>query len=245
MVLPSVAGPLLLALLVVESVLIALTVVLIVLSRMEADRRIDLVEKLVSTAEMLSRKEYFLTTVEAIQAADGTVEGMVTGSRPDPYDAAPIERVLEAIRRATGRGVTVRYVLPVGQERLHMGHRYEDAGADVRFHPGLLAGDARFMVVDGDVVVIGFPDSPGEGQPTRRGQRVYSEKVARLFLDDLEAKWDAPETMTLDRYLGRVVEEVVASHPGMSAARIADDLDVPLGRVEACLTRAPAPAGTA
>lgn len=235
-------GPLVLALLVLESLLLVATVVLIVLSSREARQRVDLVDKLVDTADVLSRKEYFATSVAAIQDADDRIEGMVTGSPPTGQAAQSIDRILDAIRHATDRGVTVRYILPLGQERLQMAHRYEQAGAEIRFHPGLLASDARFMVVDGDTVVIGFPEAPGERQPTRRGQRVYSEKVATLFLDDLDAKWHAEETMTYDAYLARVVQDVVRSHPETSPRRIAQDLHVPESQVETALETPDSPA---
>lgn len=228
------AGTLILALLVAESVLIVLTLVLIALSRRETRSRVELLDQLVVTAEVLSRREYFATTIHAIQDADRSVEGMVTGSPPEDH-AAPVDRILDTIEQAVDRGVTVRYLLPIGRERLQMGHRYTEAGAEIRYHPGLLAGDARFMVVDDETVVLGFPDRPGGEAPTRRGQRVHSEKVGRLFLEDFEDKWDAPDTMTLDDYLRHVVSDVAASHPKASAQRIAADLQVPRGQVETCL----------
>lgn len=234
MALPIDGGALVVALLVAESVLIALTIVLIVLSRREARQRVDLLDQLVTTAEVLTRREYFTTSVEALQGAETTVEGMITGAPPDDH-AAPVDRILETVRRAADRGVRVRYLLPTGRERLEMGHRYHEAGAEIRYHPGLLAGDARFMVVDDRIVVIGFPEHPGDEEPTRRGQRIYSEKVARLFAEDFEEKWTAEETMTLDRYLHRVVSDIVGSHPRTSSRRIADELDLPRERVQACL----------
>lgn len=227
-------GTLVLTLLVAESVLIVLTLVLIYLSRRETRSRVELLDQLVATAEVLTRREYFATTIRALQDADRSVEGMVTGSPPGDH-AAPVDRILDTIEQAVDRGVRVRYLLPIGRERLQMGHRYAEAGAEIRYHPGLLAGDARFMVVDDRDVVIGFPEDPGEASPTRRGQRVHSEKVAQLFLEDFEETWDAPDTMTLDTYLRRVVSEVVGGHPQTSAERIAEDLSVPLGRVRDCL----------
>lgn len=229
--------PLVLALLVIESALIVLTIVLIALSRREASSRVELLDHLVATAEALSRREYFAVSTEGIQDAEDAVAGMVTGSRPRSGDKPVIDRILRAVGHAVDRGVQVRYLLPMGRDRLAMGHRYEQAGADVRYHPGLLAGDARFMVADGQDVVLGFPEDGGEDRPTRSGKRIHSEKVGQLFLADFEQHWDAEATCTLDAYLHDVVGDLIAADPRTSPARIAANLGVPEARIEAVLPK--------
>lgn len=227
--------PLVVLLLVLESALLALTVVLIVLSRREASSRVELLDKLVATAEALSRREYFVASTEGIESAKRAIAGMITGSRPRPDDAPVIDRILRAVRHAADQGVQVRYLLPMGRDRLQMGHRYKEAGAEVRYHPGLLAGDARFMVVDGKDVVLGFPEEGGEDRPTRSGQRIHSEKVGRLFLEDFEEHWEADGTRTFEDYLRTVVGDLLSADPNASPARIAEDLGVPKAPVQQAL----------
>jgi hypothetical protein len=130
-------------------------------------------------------------TVETLLEAKESVEGVVTGSIREEPDSGVIDRILRAIEHAVSCGLTVRHLLPHGADRLHMGHRYETCGAQVKYHPGLLIGDARYMIVDERVVVLGFPERPGEEEPTRRGQRVYSEATAMLFRNSFEVKWSS------------------------------------------------------
>jgi hypothetical protein len=223
------------ALLTLEAVLVVLTIFVIFLAKREASARLDLVDKLMAAVRILTREEYFAMTVEALQEAKESVEGVVTGSRPGEADSTVVDRILRAIEQAVARGVSVRYLLPLGAERLHMGHRYEASGAKVRYHPGLLVGDARYMIVDNRAVVLGFPERPGEEEPTRRGQRVYSEATARLFREGFEAKWSSSEAIDHRAYLQTVVGDVVRSNPGISAERIGQDLEVPVEDVERAL----------
>ncbi len=222
-------------LLLLEAVLIVLTILVIVLARREASARVELLDKMLAAVGVLTREEYFTMTVEALQEAKKSVEGIVTGSRPGDPDSGAIDRILRAIEQAASSGVTVRYLLPLRGERLHMGQRYEASGAIVRHHRGLLASDARYMIVDGRTVILGFPERPGKEEPTRRGQRVYSETTARLFRDSFDAKWSSGDAVEHKEYLRMVVEDIVRSNSGVSAPWISEDLQVPLVEVEEVL----------
>lgn len=188
----------------------------------------ELLDKLIAAARVFSREEYFAMTIEAIQEAKKSIWGVVTGSRPRASDLRAVERILQAIKYASKRGVDVKYLLPIGREKLYMGYRYTSAGAMIKYCPGLLVSDARYMIVDNKLVVLGFPERHGEREPTRRGQRIYSEAIASLFAKEFESCWSSATTMTFNDYLESVITEILRSNPEASIERISEDLKLPI-----------------
>ena len=68
------------SLLIVELVLLIATFSLIMLGRREARGRENLVQHMINTARMVSRREYFNSLHFAMQTAAGSVRGSITGS---------------------------------------------------------------------------------------------------------------------------------------------------------------------
>jgi hypothetical protein len=115
---------------------------------------------------------------------------------------------------------------------------YASAGAEVRFNPGVLVSDARYMLVDDKSVVVGVPERKGKNEPTKKGYVIPSETVAALFRADFETKWSSPETMTYEAYLSEVVTKARSSNPGISTELIAANLRLDRKEVEGVLVRA-------
>lgn len=141
----------------VELVLLGATVLLLMLNRREIRSRELMMRRFTSVADAISRQEYFVAVIEALQKAEEQVFGSVTGSMPGPEEAEVVQKVLEACRR----GVRVRYLLPLAPYRLRMARRYREAGAEVKFSPSVLVSDMRYMCVDDRLVIVGVPGRKG------------------------------------------------------------------------------------
>jgi len=224
-------------LLIVEPFLLVVTILLLVLNRREMKSRDSLLRHLSATADVVTRQEYFVTVLESLHAARSSVSGSVTGSAPQAEEGEVIQQVADAISMAVRRGVKVRYLLPYAPDRLQMAHLYAKAGADVRFSPGVLVSDARYMVIDGRSVVIGVPERKGRDEPTRKGYVVPSESIATMFSEQFERQWAAADSRSYDEHLGEVVAKARKSNPTISSDLIASNLRVSKDDVEKVLSR--------
>jgi len=224
-------------LLAVELVLLIATIFLLLLNRREAKSRETMMQHFSSVADVITRQEYFVAVVDAIQRAEKTLAGSVTGSPPSSEEGEVVRQILGAIAEAAKRKVQVRYLLPLAPDRLRMGRMYQANGAEVRFNPSLLVSDVRYMCVDRKLVLIGVPERNGRNEPTRKGYTVPSESVAYLFGTQFEEQWASKDTRSYQDYLKELVSQAMGSNPSLSLDLVAANLGVGKEDVTAALGR--------
>ena len=222
-------------LLVVELVLLVATFSLLVLNRRETKARELLMRHFTSVADVITRQEYFVAVIDAIQRSQKTLVGSVTGSPPSSEESEIIHQILNSISEAAKRKVEIRYLLPLAPDRLRMGRLYTRSGAHVKFSPSVLIGDARYTCVDGKVVLVGIPERSGRNEPTRKGYSIASESVSNLFAKDFEEQWGHPGARTYEDYLKELVGQARASNTSASSELMASNLGVGKEDVEAAL----------
>lgn len=215
-----------LPLLLVELVLLASTFVLIVMTRTEFRTKGELIRHVSLATESITRQEYFASVIDTIQASKKDIFATVTATPPSLEESDVIAIILDSVSKAVQRGVCVRYLMPWSPDRLLMARRYKKAGAEVRFHPSLIVNDARFMIVDDRVVVIGVPDRNGKDQPTKRGHNITSESVSSLFREKFEGLWNSEEAKSYSQYLLELVTKARQTNPNFSVGVIANNLKV-------------------
>jgi hypothetical protein len=225
------------ALLLIEPLLLIATLLLLFLNRREQRGRDSLLRRLSAATDVVSRQEYFVAVLGAFQSANVYVYGSVTGSAPQPEESEVIHQLTEAMSSAAKRGAKVRYILPLAPDRLQVAQMYTNAGAEVRFNPGVLVSDARFMIVDDKSVVVGVPERKGRNEPTRKGYVIPSETVASLFKKEFEEKWSSPETKTHEAYISDVVSNARRANPTISSELIAANLRLETKEVERYLAK--------
>ncbi|MEM3803653.1 MAG: TrmB family transcriptional regulator sugar-binding domain-containing protein [Conexivisphaerales archaeon] len=213
-----------LVLLFVELFLLVATLALLLLSRRESRSREMMMRHFTSVADVITRQEYFVAVVDTIQKAEESLVASVTGSPPAPEESEVIEQILKALKDASERGVSIRYLLPLSPDRLQMAKKYRSIGADVRLHPSLPFSDVRYTVADGKITLIGVPAKKGKKEPTRKGYSIPSESVAQMFKTQFESLWNSPESKDYDAYLKELVSQAVSSNPNISAELLAGNL---------------------
>ncbi len=217
-----------LALLLVDLTLLIATIILLYLSRHEVEGRRKLVEHLIEATRVLTRTQYFHFVIEAIRSARKSIFGSITGAKPRG-SLEFFEKIVDEMRHAASRGVKIRYLIPEGRGRLYVGYRYTEAGAEVRYHGGLVVYDLRHMVVDDRVVVLGFPEKMGAEQPTRTGIKIESESLAKIFKERFEKLWK--EAIPYEEYLEEVISDIKRANPEISPDLVAKQLDLPIDEV--------------
>jgi hypothetical protein len=228
--LPDLTG----ALLLVELVLLIATLTLILLGRREARERENLVRQMAHTARMVSRQEYFNSVHFVMQNAKNSIKGSITGSAPTTSEQKDqVQSIIDHIRMARKRNVIIQYLLPSSPDRVVVGNQYRDAGAEIRFHPGILVSDLRYTVIDNNYSVLGLPSSAGENQPTREGYVIRSEGLAQVFLRQFQNRWD--EATPYDDYLRDVLSEVRNHNPNISTELLSSQLQIPESEVKRIL----------
>jgi hypothetical protein len=210
----------------VELILLIATVFLLVLNRREAKSRETMMRQFSSVADVITRQEYFVAVVNAIQRAEKTLAGSVTGSSPSSEESEVVRQILGSIAEAAKRKVEIRYLLPLAPDRLKMGKMYKASGAEVRFSSSILVSDMRYMCVDRKMVIIGIPERNGRNEPTRKGYTIPSESVAHLFGTQFEEQWAAKDSRSYPEYLKELVSQVMASNPSLSLDLVAANLGV-------------------
>jgi hypothetical protein len=212
-------------LLTVELLLLIPTLLLLILGRSEAHGRQILLKQMASTAKMVSRQEYFNSVQFGMQNAVKSIKGSITGSPPQtPEQKDRVEGIVEQIRGAKSRNVTVQYLLPKTHDRIAIAGRYKEAGAELRYHSGLVVSDIRYMVVDEKYTVLGLPSAAGENEPTREGYVIPSEGLAQVLLQQFEERWS--HAATYDDYLRDVLFEIKSHDPAVSCQLLSLRLDV-------------------
>jgi hypothetical protein len=215
-----------LPLLVVELILLGVTVFLIVIAKREFKARGELMHRVSRATDAITRQEYFATVIDTIQAAKKYVYASVTATPPTPEELSVVTMIVDSLSKAAARGVRVRYLVPHSPDRLPMARSYKVAGAELRFHPGLVVSDARFVVADDRSVVIGVPDRTGGAQPTKKAHSIMSESIAHLFREKFESQWSSGDAKTYSQYLLELVAKARQTTPNVSARLIASNLKV-------------------
>lgn len=206
-------------LLITESILLLVTLGLLLYSIREGRQRSQLLVNVEHATRTLTRLEYFLTVSESISGSKNEVIGCVTGRRPIGDDEKKVRTVIDTIRRATSKGVSVKYILPKLHERLYMGCLYKSAGAEVRYASCSLVNSMRYIVVDSSLVVIGIPKSAGKKTATSKGHKLPSKALASILKNHFDACWEGD--LPLKAYINEVM-----SQTGMSIQRLSDELNI-------------------
>ncbi|MGD0250910.1 MAG: hypothetical protein ABSB97_08535 [Thermoplasmata archaeon] len=217
--------PLSLALLIAELVLLMATLYLLLMARREAGARKRLLSQMARTAAVLSRQEYFHSVILGMQTARSSIHGLISGSSPTTKENADhVRQIAEQIQLAVQRGTTVRYLVPKAVDRIALASLYRAAGADLRFHPGHLVNDARYVIFDDRFTVIGLPAVTGENEPTREGFTLPSEGVASIFDQQFDQDWSG--ATPYDAYLTEVIQEIRFHSPQVSLRLISTQLQI-------------------
>jgi hypothetical protein len=212
-------------LVVVELVLLVPTLLLLVLGRREERGRRELLVHITSMVKMVSRQEYFNSVHASMHKATKSICGIITGSTPKTKEEELVRGIIEEIHGATKRGTTVRYLIPKFHDRLQIAYLYKEVGAEIRFHPGLVVSDLRFVVVDGKIVVLGLPVVPGQDQPTREGFMIPSEALSEILVSQFEGKWGSG--ISYDDYVREALKEIKGHNPSVSDKVLSNQLQIP------------------
>lgn len=196
-------------LLVLESVLLVFTIALLLYSIREGRGRDAMLAEIGRATKILTRHEYFLQVRDSMTDAGREVVGIITGRLPSEDDRKRTDDIVECIERLAKRGIKVRYLMPKFPDRLHIGSRYTNAGAEVRFSGGLIVNDIRYIVVDEQVVVFGIPETIGEKEATKKGYRLPSEGLAAILSGHFYGCWE--KNITYEDYVREVVSQAGAT----------------------------------
>lgn len=208
-----------LILLITESILLLVTLGFLLYSIREGRHRSHLLVEVKHATRTLTRLEYFITISESLLESKNEVVGCVTGRRPIGDDEKKIRTVIDTIKKATSRGVKVKYILPKLPERLYMGCLYESVGAEVRYASCSLINSMRYMVVDNSLVLIGIPERAGKKTATNKGHKLPSKGLASILKNHFDVCWEGD--MSLQAYINEVI-----SQTGMSIKQLSNELGI-------------------
>jgi hypothetical protein len=219
-------------LLILESVLLFATIVLLLFSLREGRGRKNLLLEVERATKVLTRQEYFLMVTDTMMDAKTEVIGAITGRLPVGDDKKRTHSVTNNIERLIKNGVSVRYLMPKFPDRLHIGHLYTKAGAEVRYSSCAIVHDIRYMVVDDHIVVMGVPESVGEKEATRKGYRLPSEGLATILKEHFLSCWD--KNISFENYLKEVLQQT-----GATTRHLARELQIDETELEKITSPAP------
>ncbi len=219
------------ALLILESTLLAITVLLLLYSIREGRQRSRMMLEVARATRTLTRLEYFQMVGDAIAAAEVEVIGCVTGHRQKgAEDLRRVNHLLVLIEKAVGRRVKVHYLLPKFHDRLYMGYFYTRAGAEVRYTTNAEVYSVRYSVVDSNLVVVGIPEAIGDEAPTNKGHLLPSEVLAGVIRSHFYDCW--AQSQPFEDYLREVMAQT-----GTSVERLAAETRLEKGKLEELLAR--------
>jgi hypothetical protein len=217
-------------LLIIESVLLAATIVLLLFSLKEGRGRRNLLLEVGRATKILTRQEYFLSVTDSMMEAKNEVIGVITGRPPSQDDKKRVNEIITHIEKLKREAVTARYLIPKFHDRLHIGHLYQNAGAEVRFSICAIANNIRYIIADDKVVVIGIPESTGEKEATRKGYRIPSEGLAAILKDHFSRCWE--ESINYEDYLKEIIRET-----GATPELLAKELKIDAGEIEKLISQ--------
>lgn len=212
-------------LLALESVLLVATIVLLIFSLREGRQRNALLLQVQRATKILTRQEYFLTVTDSMLEAEEEVIGCITGRLPTGDDKKRTGAVINDIRKLKKKGVRVRYILPRFQDRLHIGHLYTKAGAEVRYSASPLVHDIRYTVIDEKVAVIGIPESIGEKEATKKGYKIPSGALAQILRERFYNCWE--QNIAHEDYVRDTIRQT-----GTTPGQLARELQIEEGAFE-------------
>lgn len=207
-------------LLILESVLLAATIILLMYSIREGKRRDVLLSEIGRATKILTRQEYFLTVVDAMMDAKNEVVGSITGRLPTGDDHKRIKNIIDEIDKLIRKRTRVKYLIPKFPDRLNVGHLYSKAGAEIRYSSYLMVQDVRYLVVDHRLVVLGIPESTGDREATKKGYMIPSEGLAAMLEENFFKCWD--NSIGYEDYVRELIKETGAS-PKMLARELGVD----------------------
>jgi len=211
-----------LGLLILESVLLGATVILLLLSLKEGRGRKALLEEVGRATKILTRHEYFLAVTDVMMETERELVGFITGRTPAGEDQRRTRDVVTHIERMRQKGATVRYLLPKFNDRLHVGHLYTRAGAEVRYSTCALFHDIRYTVSDDRTVVVGIPEALGEKEATKKGYRIPSEGLSNILKEHFLTCWDS--STTFEEFVRETLRQT-GSTPRLLARELGIDED--------------------
>jgi hypothetical protein len=197
-----------LGLILLESVLLVVTVVLLVYNIHEGKQREKLLAEVGKATKVLTRQEYFFSVMESMLDAEREVIGCITGSPPAGDDIKMTKNIVAAIERMTGKGVSIKYLLPKFPDRLQIGVQYTKAGAEVLFSSCLMVHNLRYSIIDERIVVLGIPESTGEKEATKKGFKIPSEELAIILKNYFNT---CERQMSIKEYLREIIEQTGAT----------------------------------
>ncbi len=214
----------------VEMALLIISIALLLMSRREHAGRNKLIEALVRATRELTRYEYFLAVIESIMDSKKKIYGIATGRKPSTQSGREmLNKILDAIREASRRGVKIRYILHPSPERISIAYQYQQAGAEVRLHPYSGIADGRYMLVDDNTIVIGLAGKERE-HPTRTGFILRSSSLSQIMENHFNTLWE--EAIPLEKYINTVIEEYRRAHNNLKLEEVASHLGIPKEYIE-------------
>lgn len=217
-------------LLILESVLLVATIFLLLFSLKEGRGRRNLLLEVGKATKILTRQEYFLSVTDSMMDAQVEIVGVITGRLPATDDKKRVNEIVHHIKKLKKEGIRARYLVPKFHDRLHIGHLYQKAGAEVRYSICAIANNIRYIIADDKVVVIGIPESTGEKEATRKGYRIPSEGLAAILKDHFSRCWE--ESMNYEAYLKEIVRQT-----GATVGLLAKELQIDEGEIERLLAK--------
>ncbi|MDA8172627.1 MAG: hypothetical protein M0033_07905 [Nitrospiraceae bacterium] len=211
-------------LVILESVLLAFTVLLLLDSIREGRARSRLLLEVDRATKTFTRLEYFLSVVDSMADARHEVMGLITGRYPGGDDRKRTKDIVNAIEKAGKAGVQVKYLLPRFHDRLYVGCLYSSAGAQVRYSSCPILHDLRYMTIDDRVTVIGIPEGAGEKEATKKGYKIISEGLNSVLREHFNNCWGA--ATPYGEYLKEVIRETKASPRQLAIELKIDEKDL-------------------
>jgi len=217
------------SLLLVELILLVVTVVLLTLHLKEERGRRDLINEVSRATKVLTRQEYFNEVINGFHDAKKSIFGCITASRPmSVEEEKTVELIVKHLRELAKDGVKMRFLAPKFTDRLHIGYRYRQVGAEVFYNNCALVNDMRYMVVDGRFVLIGIPEKVGESEPTKKGYRIPSIGIAAIIKEHFEPCINGRITSTYEEYVKEILEEMKKIRTELDFEPVSRELQIPV-----------------
>ena len=195
-------------LLLLESLLLVFTIILLFYSIKEGKQRDKLIIEVAKATKVLTRQEYFLSIIDSMTDAKEEIVGCITGRPPTGEDRRMTRDIVERIEKMTKKGVRIKYLMPKFPDRLHLGHQYMKAGAEIFYSSCLMVHNLRFIIIDEGIVVMGIPESIGEKEATKKGYRIPSEGLAMVMKNYFNS---CEKQTSFQDYLKEVMQQTGAS----------------------------------
>jgi len=205
-------------LLLLESLLLVFTIILLFYSIKEGKQRDKLIIEVAKATKVLTRQEYFLSIIDSMTDAKEEIVGCITGRPPRGEDRRMTRDIVERIEKMTKKGVRIKYLMPKFPDRLHLGHQYMKAGAEIFYSSCLMVHNLRFIIIDEGIVVMGIPESIGEKEATKKGYRIPSEGLAMVMKNYFNS---CEKQTSFQDYLKEVMQQT-----GASAEHIAREFQI-------------------